>query len=145
MPWITWAITTLNCHSNFLRALRDYLILTTNMNTFKLVKVLRIFLLRLGEGFFLSHSITLDATTKSKSINVFIIINRKEKPNVALFYLNQSLELEMLDPRSEQLNLAGTHLNLTAILTKLGKHNEAITHAKSSIIILRRLIDRKEF
>jgi hypothetical protein len=51
----------------------------------------------------------------------------------------------MLDPRSEQLNLAGTHLNLTAILTKLGKHNEAITHAKSSIIILRRLIDRKEF
>ena len=63
---------------------------------------------------------------------------------MALFYLNQSLELEMLDPRSEQLNLAGTHLNLTAILTKLGKHNEAITHAKSSIIILRRLIDRKE-
>lgn len=36
-------------------------------------------------------------------------------------------------------------MNLTAILTKLGKHNEAITHAKSSIIILRRLIDRKEF
>jgi hypothetical protein len=50
----------------------------------------------------------------------------------------------MLDPRSEQLNLAGTHLNLTAILTKLGKHNVAINHAKSSIIILRRLIDRKE-
>ena len=63
---------------------------------------------------------------------------------MALQYLNQSLELEMLDPRSEQLNLAGTHLNLTAILTKLGKHTEAITHAKSSIIILRRLIDRKE-
>ena len=125
--------------------MRDYLILTTNMNTLKLVKVFRIFLLRLGEGFFLSHSITLDATTKRKRINVFIIIYRKEKPNVALFFLNQTLELEMLDPRSEQLNLAGTHLNLTAILTKLGKHNEAITHAKSSIIILRRLIDRKEF
>lgn len=50
----------------------------------------------------------------------------------------------MQDPRSEQLNIAGTHLNLTAILTKLGKHKEAITHAKSSIIILRRLIDKKE-
>jgi tetratricopeptide (TPR) repeat protein len=50
----------------------------------------------------------------------------------------------MQDPRSEQLNLAGTHLNLTAILTKLGKHKEAITHAKASIIILRKLIDRKE-
>jgi hypothetical protein len=50
----------------------------------------------------------------------------------------------MQDPRSEQLNLAGTHLNLTAILTKLGKHTDAITHAKAAIIILRRLIDRKE-
>jgi hypothetical protein len=50
----------------------------------------------------------------------------------------------MQDPRSEQLNLAGTHLNLTAILTKLGKHKEAVTHAKASILILRKLIDRKE-
>jgi hypothetical protein len=50
----------------------------------------------------------------------------------------------MQDPRSEQLNLAGTHLNLTAILTKLGKHKEAVTHAKASIVILRRLIDKKE-
>ncbi len=76
--------------------------------------------------------------------NLGCYYKKKEKPNVALFYLKQSLELEMLDPRSEQLNLAGTHLNLTAILTKLGKHNEAIDHAKASIIILRRLIDRKE-
>jgi hypothetical protein len=63
---------------------------------------------------------------------------------VALYYLNNSLQLEMQDPRSEQLNLAGTHLNLTAILTKLGKHKEAISHAKASIIILRKLIDKKE-
>lgn len=32
---------------------------------------------------------------------IFHNFHRKEKPNVALFYLNQSLELEMLDPRSE--------------------------------------------
>lgn len=69
---------------------------------------------------------------------------RRDKAKVALYYLNNSLQLEMQDPRSEQLNLAGTHLNLTAILTKLGKHTDAITHAKSAIIILRRLIDRKE-
>lgn len=72
------------------------------------------------------------------------MIFRREKPNVALYYLNNSLQLEMQDPRSEQLNLAGTHLNLTAILTKLGKHKEAISHAKASIIILRHLIDKKE-
>ena len=63
---------------------------------------------------------------------------------MALSYLEKSLELEMQDPLSEQLNLAGTHLNITAIMTKLGRHKEAITHAKSSIIIMRRLIDRRE-
>lgn len=71
--------------------------------------------------------------------------DRIEKPNVALYYLNNSLQLEMQDPRSEQLNLAGTHLNLTAILTKLAKYKDAITHAKAAIIILRKLIDRKEY
>ena len=62
---------------------------------------------------------------------------------MALSYLEKSLELEMQDPMSEQLNLAGTHLNITAIMTKLGRHKEAITHAKSSIIIMRRLIDKR--
>jgi tetratricopeptide (TPR) repeat protein len=93
------------------------------------------------------NALTLENRRRLLSLtfnNLGCYYKKKEKPNVALFYLNKSLELEMLDPRSEQLNLAGTHLNLTAILTKLGKHNEAINHAKSSIIILRRLIDRKE-
>ncbi len=81
-------------------------------------------------------------TTKSNSY--FLIIRRREKPNVALYYLNSSLELELQDPRSEQLNIAGTYLNLTAILTKLGKHKEAITNAKASILILRKLIDKRE-
>jgi hypothetical protein len=69
---------------------------------------------------------------------------RREKPNVALYYLNSSLEIELQDPRSEQLNIAGTYLNLTAILTKLGKHKEAVSNAKAAILILRKLIDKRE-
>jgi hypothetical protein len=63
---------------------------------------------------------------------------------VALTYLEQSLDLELQDPKRDELNLAGSHLNLTSVLTKLGKHKEGVAHAKSAIIVLRRLIERRE-
>ncbi|CDW80733.1 tpr domain containing protein [Stylonychia lemnae] len=68
----------------------------------------------------------------------------KEKPNVALFYLKSSLELEEADPTTEKLNLAGTHLNLCAIYSKLVKHPESIKHAKFAIKILEELIQLRE-
>lgn len=61
-----------------------------------------------------------------------------------MIYLRNSLNIEINDPKTEQLNLAGTHLNLCAIYSKLGKHNEAISHAKQAISILEILIKQKE-
>lgn len=76
--------------------------------------------------------------------NLGCCYKKKGNPNVALTYLEQSLDLELQDSTTDELNLAASHLNLTSVLTKLGKHQEAIGHAKSAIIILRRLIDRKD-
>lgn len=42
------------------------------------------------------------------------------------------------------MNLAGTHLNLTAILTTLHKHNQAIDHAKKAIELMDKLINEKD-
>jgi len=61
-----------------------------------------------------------------------------------LFYLKSSLELELANPLTEKLNLAGTHLNLCAIYSKLVKHPESIRHAKQAIRILEELIQQKE-
>jgi len=50
----------------------------------------------------------------------------------------------MADPKTEKLNLAGTHLNLCAIYSKLIKHKESIKHAKSAIELIEELINLKE-
>jgi len=50
----------------------------------------------------------------------------------------------MANPLTEKLNLAGTHLNLCAIYSKLVKHPESIRHAKQAIRILEELIQQKE-
>lgn len=44
---------------------------------------------------------------------------RKNKPNVALFYLKNALEIEINNTLPEDFNLASTHLNLCAIYSKL--------------------------
>jgi tetratricopeptide (TPR) repeat protein len=69
---------------------------------------------------------------------------RKEKPNVALFYLKNALEIEINDPLTEELNLSGTHLNLCAIYSKLNKHQSAVYHAKKAIKLIEKLIIEKE-
>ncbi len=55
---------------------------------------------------------------------------------MALCYLRNSLEIEMSDPKTQKINMAGTHLNLCAIYSKLNKHNDAVKHAKYSIEIM---------
>jgi tetratricopeptide (TPR) repeat protein len=62
----------------------------------------------------------------------------------ALFYLKNALDIEINDLNTEPLNLAGTHLNLCAIYSKLNKHQNAVYHAKKAIKIISKLIYEKE-
>ena len=65
--------------------------------------------------------------------------DRKEKPNVALYYLKNALQIEESDSNAEELNIAGTHLNLCAIYGKLNKHLFAIFHAWSAIKLIEKI------
>ena len=56
----------------------------------------------------------------------------------ALSYLRRALQMEA-DLGTDEVTLAGTHLNICAILSKLEKHDKAVQHALSAL----ELIDRK--
>ncbi|CAJ1396004.1 unnamed protein product [Effrenium voratum] len=56
----------------------------------------------------------------------------------ALSYLRRALQMEM-DLGTDEGTLAGTHLNICAILSKLEKHDKAVQHAMQGL----ELIDRK--
>lgn len=92
-------------------------------------------LLKNAEKLLLSqdHQMTPEARNRLLSLtfnNMGCYYKKQEKPNVALFYLKSSLEIEQGDQKTEKLNLAGTHLNLCAIYSKLSKNKEAVRHAK---------------
>ena len=53
---------------------------------------------------------------------------RKKQPNVALYYLQKALSIEAAQGE-DQVNVAGTHLNICAIHSQLSKHSEALQHA----------------
>ena len=53
---------------------------------------------------------------------------RKKQPNVALYYLQKALSIESTQGE-DQVNVAGTHLNICAIHSQLSKHSEALHHA----------------
>ena len=53
---------------------------------------------------------------------------RTGNPQLALNYLKKALDLEYKPPIN-YTNLAGTHLNMCAILSKIGEHSKAIDHA----------------
>ena len=50
-------------------------------------------------------------------------------------YLKKSLEIEIYASH-DKVSIAGTHLNICAILSYLGKHKQAIKHAKVAIDLL---------
>ncbi|CAE7232114.1 FBXO21 [Symbiodinium necroappetens] len=56
----------------------------------------------------------------------------------ALSYLRRALQMEV-DLGTDEVTLAGTHLNICAILSKLEKHDKAVQHALQAL----ELIDRK--
>lgn len=69
---------------------------------------------------------------------------RKERPNVALFYLKNALDIEQSDANMDDLNISGTHLNLCAIYSKLGKHIYSIYHARNAIKLIEKILREKD-
>lgn len=81
-------------------------------------------LLKNAEKLLLSNDHKMTPETRNMLLsltfnNMGCYYKRQDKPNVALFYLKSSLSIEIEDPKTEKLNLAGTHLNLCAIYSKL--------------------------
>ncbi|RLN86310.1 hypothetical protein BBJ28_00010349 [Nothophytophthora sp. Chile5] len=66
--------------------------------------------------------------------NLACYYRRLGKPHAAMTSLKRALELEK---RLENLrNAADTHLNMCAVLSQLGKHQEALEHAQEALITL---------
>jgi len=61
----------------------------------------------------------------------------------ALSYLRRALKMEV-ELHTNQVTLAGTHLNLCAILSKLEKHDKAVQHALVALDLMNRVIGRAE-
>lgn len=61
---------------------------------------------------------------------------KKRKQNkVALTFLEKALEVE-LQTESDNVNLAGSHLNLCAAFSSLSRHKEGYQHAKQALALL---------
>ena len=67
--------------------------------------------------------------------NLGCYYKKRNKPNVALKYLEQALNIEM-ETEPDNINVAGTHLNLCAILSQVRKHGRALHHAKEALKLL---------
>ena len=67
--------------------------------------------------------------------NLGCFYKRSAKPNVALRYLQQALDIE-IKTSNDRTNVAGTHLNICAIKSQLGKHDSALQHAKQALYLL---------
>jgi len=61
---------------------------------------------------------------------------KKGQPNVALFYLQKALNIEKTTNK-DSINIAGTHLNICAILSQLNRHEAALQHAKQALEALK--------
>merc|ERR1719316_1825895 len=53
----------------------------------------------------------------------------------ALSYLRRALKMEV-ELNTHEVTLAGTHLNICAILSKLEKHDKAVQHALSALELM---------
>lgn len=59
---------------------------------------------------------------------------RQGKLHAALQYLQKALKIESRIERVQ--NPADTHLNCCAVLSQLGRHQSALEHAQSALILL---------
>ncbi|KAL4450889.1 hypothetical protein ABPG74_011731 [Tetrahymena malaccensis] len=69
--------------------------------------------------------------------NLGCYFQKDEKPQVALKYLQKALEIETIS-QNDFSTLSGTHLNICAILSSLGKHQTAIKHAKAALYFVQK-------
>ncbi|KAJ1494312.1 hypothetical protein T484DRAFT_1877941 [Baffinella frigidus] len=73
--------------------------------------------------------------------NLGCFYKRRGKLHAALQYLDKALKIEL---SSEEVdNPAGTHLNLCATLSQLGRHQPALEHAQCALELLKQSIARK--
>ena len=68
--------------------------------------------------------------------NLACYYRRQGKLHAALSYLQKSLKIEAGLSRDEVENPADTHLNMCAVLSQLGRHQTALEHAQSALILL---------
>lgn len=61
---------------------------------------------------------------------------RTGNPSLALNFLKKALEIESKDPVDVN-NLAGTHLNMCAILSSIGEHKKALDHSLKAMNLLK--------
>jgi len=59
----------------------------------------------------------------------------------ALSYLRRALKME-IDLKTDEVTLAGTHLNICAILSKLEKHDKALQHAVGALDLIDKRVTR---
>jgi hypothetical protein len=79
-----------------------------------------------------SENIKLQGITLN---NFGCFYKRINKPNVALKFLQRACEKESLEP-VDRVNLAGTLLNMCAIYSQLGKHDQALDEGIKALTLL---------
>eukprot|EP00746_Dinoflagellata_sp_MGD_P168155 gnl/MRDRNA2_/MRDRNA2_99375_c0_seq1.p1 gnl/MRDRNA2_/MRDRNA2_99375_c0~~gnl/MRDRNA2_/MRDRNA2_99375_c0_seq1.p1 ORF type:complete len:914 (+),score=214.10 gnl/MRDRNA2_/MRDRNA2_99375_c0_seq1:107-2848(+) len=65
------------------------------------------------------------------------------KLHAALSYLRQALKVEV-SLQTDDVTVAGTHLNICAILSKLEKHDKAVQHALCALELISDRVDKAE-
>ena len=87
----------------------------------------------------LLKSIDSNGNTKVQAItlnNFGCFYKRSGNPSLALNFLRKALEVESKPPIDIN-NLAGTHLNICAILSQIGDHYKALSHALKALNMLK--------
>lgn len=67
--------------------------------------------------------------------NLGCYYKKRKQTKVALNYLRQALQVE-LQTQTDNVNIAGTHLNICAILSSLQKHEQSFQHARQAMALL---------
>ena len=70
--------------------------------------------------------------------NLGVFYKRKGKLHAALHCVEKALKIELVSKNVD--NPAGTHLNLCAILSQLGRHNRALEHACCALELLKQTV-----
>lgn len=76
--------------------------------------------------------------------NLGCYYKRRKQPKVALTFLQRALEVE-LQTESDNVNLAGSHLNICVVYSSLSRHKEALTHARQALTLLESVKDDENY